>query len=156
MTPNHLLSKLTALPGDHALIFETPAGPIGRGYHITELKHARITSIDCGGRIAEWQEASLQLLDGAQGAPLTVGKAAAIITQSLARVPGLKDSPLHVEFAHGNQGLKLYHLSDPRPGDGTTVLHLTDAPAQCKPAAEHAQAPGKTACCTPAPAVCCT
>jgi len=150
MTLKDLLDHLAPLPKEHALIFETAAGPIGAGYHITELKHARVTSIDCGTRISSWDEAALQLLDGSGDAPLTVGKAAAILSQSIARVAGLGNSQLHVEFAHGNQGLRLYQPGALRGEKNAVILQLVETTAQCKPAAD-------LACCSPTPAAsqCC-
>ncbi|MCV3274108.1 DUF6428 family protein [Roseobacter sinensis] len=135
MTPNELLLQLTALPADHTLIVETPDGPIGAGYHITELKYAQMTGIDCGARFSRWDEATLQLLDGHGGNALTVGKAAAILRQSIASVPGLGDSPLHVECAPGNRGLRRYRPGDLRSDEDAAILPLAEQTAQCKPAA---------------------
>lgn len=148
MTPNDLLTRLRLLRDDTALIFETPQGPVGKGYHITELKHARITSIDCGARISIREEAALQLLDGQGEKAMTVGKAVKIIAQSLTQVSGLSHSPLHVEFAHGNRGLQLYQLGDLQNDTDTAILKLTEVTAHCKPAMPQSNA--RARCCAPA------
>ncbi|MCX2721724.1 DUF6428 family protein [Roseibium salinum] len=147
MTPNQLLESLNALPADAPLVFHTEAGPIGDGYHVTELKHARITSIDCGARVAQWDEASLQLLDGQGEEHMAVGKFSAIVRQSIRRVKALAECPMHVEFAHGNSGLRIYQLSGPRLEEGVVAVHLAEGRARCKPALEQAAAGSEGGCC---------
>ncbi|MEM8702045.1 MAG: DUF6428 family protein [Pseudomonadota bacterium] len=134
MTPNHLFTALKSLPADAPLIFETEAGPVAGGYHVTELKHATIKSIDCGARLSEWTEASLQVLDGQGGSAMTVGKFTGILAQSIRQVTGLGESPLHVEFAPKNVGMRIYQVASPEMQDGQIVIRLTENRAQCKPA----------------------
>lgn len=44
------------------LQFEYAAGKwVDAAYHITEIKQAQITSVDCGGKVNEWTEVILQL-----------------------------------------------------------------------------------------------
>lgn len=139
MTLQEMLSALEGMPGDAPVLFETETGPVARGYHVTELKRAAITSIDCGGRVASWDEAALQLLDGPQdsevGAHMAAGKLCAILRRCLAGVPGLGAAPLSVEFAPGNVGLRLYEPGLPEHVDGEVRLRLTERRALCKPAA---------------------
>lgn len=147
MTPNQLLESLNAFPVDAPLVFRTEVGPIGDGYHVTELKHAQITSIDCGARVAEWSEAALQLLDGRGGGHMAVGKFAGIVRQSIRRVKALAECPMHVEFAHGNSGLRIYQLSGPRLEEGAVAFHLAEGRAHCKPALEQVAAGREGGCC---------
>lgn len=74
MKLNELLAHLKTTPSASALVFSTEDGDIGSGYHVTEFKHAKVTGIDCGGRVSEWVEASVQLLDGSGGSHMAVGK----------------------------------------------------------------------------------
>ncbi|MEM1048895.1 MAG: DUF6428 family protein [Pseudomonadota bacterium] len=134
MTLQDLLTALASLPSDASLIFETEAGPVAGGYHVTELKHATIKSIDCGARLSEWTEASLQVLDGRGGDAMTVGKFTGILVQSIRQVAGLGESPLHVEFAPKNVGMRIYQIGPPVVRDGQVVIRLTENRAQCKPA----------------------
>lgn len=147
MTPQLLLETLEALPADLPLVFQTEEGEIGKGYHVTELKLAQISSIDCGGRLASWTEAALQLLDGRGGGHMNVGKFAAILGQSVSRVKGLATSPLHVEFAHGNRGMRIYSLSTPLVREGFVSVGLGETRAICKPAQDHAQKTETGGCC---------
>ncbi len=136
MTLNELLETLTALPAEAPLVFRTGEGSIGEGYHVTEFKHAQVTGIDCGGRVAVWEEAALQLLDGKGGSHMPVGKFASILRQSIARIRDLGDCRMQVEFAHGNLGLRVFQPSLPELRNGVVDLHLSEGRAHCKPAME--------------------
>ena len=151
MTPERLLTHLSALPAEAPVIFESGAGPIGGGYHVTELKLALVTGIDCGARLAEWTEATLQLLDGPGEAPMTAGKLSAILAQSIGKVAGLGAAPLRVEFAHGNSGLRIWEIGTPEMAAGRVRIGLSEASAMCKPFEESAGALAGTGCCAPRP-----
>lgn len=155
MTLNDLLENLEAAPPASALIFRTEHGDIGRGYHVTEFKHARITGIDCGARMSEWGEASIQLLDGDGDAHMQVSKFSGILRQSLRQVEGLGEAPTHVEFAPGNNGLRTYDIDAPDISAEAVIVNLREKSAICKPSrmfvglqtAEGEQAPQRR-CCT--------
>ena len=55
-----LLLKKPEIP----LIFYLEGISINQGYHVTEVKHASIKSMDCGRRADAWEEIIIQLLDG--------------------------------------------------------------------------------------------
>lgn len=155
MTPLSLLNALRKMPADLPLVFRTGAGAIGEGYHVTELKLADVNSIDCGGRLASWTEAALQLLDGRGGNHMKLGKFNAILEQSIARVNGLGESPLQVEFAHENRGMRIYELAVPVLDDGVVSIRLSEVRANCKPALEHTLRADAPACCGSAASACC-
>ena len=47
---------------DKSLLFEyTPGQLVGANYHITEVKHTTIESVDCGARMDAWNETIIQL-----------------------------------------------------------------------------------------------
>lgn len=79
----------------------------------TELKHAVIHSIACGGRTSAWTETVLQLLDGEGRGHMPVGTFLGILARSLSRIDGLGDGPLLVEFAHRNAGMQLFQPAAP-------------------------------------------
>lgn len=148
MTCNSLLETLETLPGDAPLVFSTPEGEIGDGYHVTELKLAHVTGIDCGARMSTWSEATLQLLDGTGGGHMPVGKFAGILKQSIGKVSGLGGAPLQVEFAHGNKAKRLYLPETPELLNGRILIGLRDTRANCKPALDMRAALGSsTGCC---------
>tara|TARA_R110002049_G_scaffold10127_9_gene50624 strand:+ start:1990 stop:2469 length:480 start_codon:yes stop_codon:yes gene_type:complete len=129
-----LLETLSAAPADLPLIFETSDGAIGAGYHVTEFKHAQITGIDCGARLSNWSEATLQLLDGAGRAHMRLSTFTNILRQSIAQVPGLGTAPIRVEFAPGNAGMRSYDMQAPDVSGDRAVIRLREARAICKPA----------------------
>lgn len=151
MSLSDLVETLQALPSEAPVVFLTDEGEIGAGYHVTELKLSHVTSIDCGTRIANWSEAALQLLDGANGRHMTVGKLSAILGQSMSRVSGLATVPLKAEFAHGNEGMQLYGIDTPELTGAKVIVRLTQLRAQCKPALEMPANQNLSSCCGASP-----
>jgi len=129
-----LVTQLGEVAPDQPLIFMTDAGEIGAGYHVTELKHLRVDSIDCGGRRSNWHEAQLQLLDGDHGGHMHVGKFIDIARRSMGAIDGLGHTPLSVEYAHKNQGLHRYRIGALVSGADGLRLTLVADTAICKPA----------------------
>ncbi|MDO6727502.1 DUF6428 family protein [Cognatishimia sp. 1_MG-2023] len=154
MSLENLLTLLGEKSSAAPLIFSTKDGDIGGGYHVTELKSAKITSIDCGGNVADWTEATLQLLDGGDGTHMTVSKFSAILSHSLKTIPALKDAPLYAEYAPQNTQLSRYDVSLQQTDNSMAEIRLTDMQALCKPAQNQScgpkcgpTAPQKRACC---------
>jgi hypothetical protein len=135
MTLTELTEALAAAPADAPLIFEAPTVRSAPGYHVTELKLAEVSAIDCGGRQDSWREATLQILDGQGGAHMPVGKFLSIARRSAAAMDGLGAHPLRVEFAAGNARLELFEPQAPRLEEGAVVIPLGAQRATCKPAA---------------------
>lgn len=152
-----LIEAIRTLPQDVPLVFSTPDGLIGTGYHVTELKLAHINSVDCAVNLDAWTEATLQLLDGHGTTHISVGKFANILDQSTHKVEGLGNSPLRVEFAHGNGGIQIFEPAVPVFTDGTAQIKLQPIKALCKPAmagipTRKTSSKNKTGCCgCPAP-----
>ena len=153
MTLTELLTRLRETDRDAALVFRADGAPISGGYHVTELKAAKITGIDCGGRISEWTEASLQLLDGHGGEHMKVGKFVGILEHSLKTVENLSDAPAHVEFALGNAGLRRYEMAEVGSDAAIAEVRLEETRAMCKPAeygirrASDPKSPKQSRCC---------
>ncbi|MEM1388508.1 MAG: DUF6428 family protein [Pseudomonadota bacterium] len=162
MTLYDLFTTLRRAEARAELVFAMPDGEIGAGFHVTELKSAEITSIDCGGRVTRFRETILQILDGLAGDPFTVGKFLGICAQSVAAIEALGDAPLTIEGARANAGLARYEVADIVMARDRVVVHLATQRAQCKPATQRAQCkPAASHCCPPpadkptAPVPCC-
>lgn len=140
-------SELTHADAERALIFATNEGPIGAGYHVTELRLNNVKSIDCAGRQATWQDGTLQLLDGYGEAHMKVSKLGEIIKASVAAIPELESAPLHVEFAPGNEGLRLYNVNGFQRTEDALIVQLQEQQAACKPAQQAALRSQSVACC---------
>lgn len=80
MTLRDLLAVMSEQPPETPVVFKTGDGPIGAGYHVTELRLADIVGIDCGGQTSRWSETTLQLLDGQGESHMPVGKFVGILT----------------------------------------------------------------------------
>lgn len=128
------------------VLFEAEGDTVGRGYHLTELRLARISSIDCGGQTDAWDETQMQVLDAPGQTAMSAGKMIAILTRSAAEVAGLADAPLNVEFSPGNQGLGRYRLGMPRGGDGFVTIPLTPLGPECKAMTRAFQKPEESGC----------
>lgn len=155
MTLEELLASTSALPADLPLVFATDDGPVGAGYHVTELKLANVVSIDCGARTSAWSESVLQLLDGQGRGHMPVGKFSAILAQSLRKVDGLGASPAFVEFGHRNAGMQIFQPTEPELGGDAVTLRLKPVRAQCKPAQKARQAGKAAGCGTGTSGSCC-
>lgn len=154
---NELTSFLKGRSDKDQVLFEAEGDEVGRGYHLTELRLATISSIDCGGVADAWGEAQMQVLDAPGEEAMSAGKMTAILTRSAAEIEGLADAPLNVEFSPGNLGLGRYRLGAPRAADGFVTIPLTSMGPECKAMTRAYQKPDDAACNanqTPAAACC--
>lgn len=70
MTTQKLLTTLKEHQ-DKSLLFQyMPGQLVPANYHITEVKHINIDSVDCGGQIDQWNETIIQLWES----PSEIGK----------------------------------------------------------------------------------
>ena len=146
-TLNGFLKALeTAMP-EAGVVFATEDGPVGAGYHITELKHARGESIDCGGRQSSWDEVAVQVLDVFGDAPMPVERLRGILTRSLAAIPALADAPVHIEFGHRNESLSRYDIAGMSIEGHLVQVSMVRAHATCKPASNPVRPGANTRCC---------
>lgn len=135
-TLRELAAELSRHPGKAPTVIETARGALGAGFHVTELKLARMTSIDCGGRTEAWTEAAMELLDGEGEAEraMPAAKLGRIIETSMRAVDGLGEAPLRVEAALGNDGIERHLMAGVSERHGRVVIALQPARAACKPA----------------------
>ena len=150
-TLTDLLTDLKTLDPDLPLVFATDEGEIGGGYHVTELKRAHINSIDCGGRLSDWVETNLQLLDGTDRNHMKVGKFIGIASRSIDLVDGLSDGPLSFEYSPSNIGLRRYQASGITVQNDQITLRLSEDSAQCKPHAAFLTKSEGSNCCNSDP-----
>jgi hypothetical protein len=147
MTADDIKARIESGSDDAQLVFLTPEGPAGKGYHVTELRHLEGQNIDCGGNVTHTSQSVLQLLDSATGSPMTLGKFKGILTQSLEALDGLGAASMAVEFAHRNDGLHLHEVAEIDAKDDKVVLLLKPRQATCRPAIVSLQTAGTAGCC---------
>ncbi|MEM0935931.1 MAG: DUF6428 family protein [Pseudomonadota bacterium] len=146
MTLQEILSYTAAVAAETPLGFIVEGERLTRGYNLTEFKLVRVQSIDCGARVSETTEASMQLLHTGQGAGLTAAGLGRIVERSAPALPGLERAHLVVEYAPGGSAKRIYRIARLSTEGEAIVLHLAPVSTECKPSAE-ARARG-TACCT--------
>ncbi|MGI4020628.1 MAG: DUF6428 family protein [Janthinobacterium lividum] len=131
---------------------------VDAAYHITEIKQAPITSVDCGGVMNAWTEIIVQLWEPQgeqQDRAMPVSKALSIINLVEKTLPLNPNGIVKIEF--GNSGFDTRQMF---PGDITIqndelIIDLRPDTVQCK-AIQNGGNCGTTAsgeeCCAPAPA----
>lgn len=98
---------------EKALLFEyAPNLLVGANYHITEVKHMKIDSVDCGGKTDAWNETIIQLWES----PKELGKRDYMKVEKaleiLYRVGSLKpyDYEAEVKFEYSNAAFNTAQL----------------------------------------------
>ena len=135
------------------LEFRVPGRRISGSYHITEIKSARIESVDCGGIQNRWTEVVFQLLEPVQDDPsrrMTVGRARKIYDDA-SRIQAF-DRDAEVIFEYEPQGAPtaLLRVGSIAAGRERAVVSLESSGTQCKPASRSAAASATgSACCGP-------
>jgi len=118
---------LQFLYGDHELVDPS--------YHITEIKQAPITSVDCGGKLNSWTEIIIQLWepgsDGQERA-MKVGKALSIIELVEKMLELDLDAEVKVEFGNSKFDTRQLFPSAIRIEGENLIVDLETDQVQCK------------------------
>jgi hypothetical protein len=128
------------------LVFLTGDTKVNPGYHVTEVKKARISSLDCGRGTDEWDELVIQLLDGSPASKagyMPVGKFLGIAATA---ADTTADRALYFEFSPGNGPLLKLSANQVTHSDNKTIVHLDSLSAQCKPLSRYMASGGKGCC----------
>lgn len=130
---------------------------INPAFHITEIKQAPITSVDCGGMLNTWTEIILQLWEPEgqeQERAMQVHKALSIVAIVEKSLPLEGEAIVKIEFGNSWFDTRQMLLKDILIQDGNLIVNLKPDAVQCK-AQERGGSCGSTAsagdgCCTPA------
>ena len=109
---------------------------ISQGYHITEVKHAMVDSLDCGQGTDQWSELVIQLLDGhadSDSGFMPAAKFLGILDKALPVKPQDEQATLYFEFAPRNTALQKTSVQSIDVVDGNIFVSLSGSPAVCKP-----------------------
>ena len=159
--PDHTLGQLRARLEPHTalpLVFNYAGRTIQSGYHVTEIKAAHFSALDCGGNPDQWAETVLQVEDlpAREGNDtMSVGKFLSILArveQALSMDPS---SRVTIEISRPGEAMQVFDIARVEKGQGRMELELAMRPAICKPRHRASQPEG--ACCGPATqsAACC-
>ncbi|WP_111308965.1 DUF6428 family protein [Confluentibacter sediminis] len=131
------LFKVLEQNQDKSLLFEYAANQfVGANYHITEVKHIRVDSVDCGSQTDSWKETIIQLWESPNELGkmdyLSVYKALGI----LKKVGKMKpyDLDAEVKFEYGNAKFHTAQLfvNDFEIEDKRLIFKLAIEKTQCK------------------------
>ena len=104
-------------------------------YHITEIKLAPITSVDCGGKMNKWTEVIVQIWEPSTKSkhrPMKVSKALSIVELVEKSLPLDPNAMVKIEFGNSEFDTRqMYPNSFLQSGDSLTI-NLEPDFTQCK------------------------
>jgi hypothetical protein len=144
---------------------------VAPSYHITEIKQAPITSVDCGGVMNAWTEIIIQLYEPAtnnQARPMKVRKALSIIDVVEKHLPLNPMGIVKIEFGNTEFDTRQMYPGDFIVNDEEMIINLRPDSVQCKavgrggscgspaekPKLELKNLKSTEACCTPGGGCC--
>jgi Family of unknown function (DUF6428) len=105
-------------------------------YHITEIKTAEITSVDCGGNISGWKETIVQFVEYEKGLlikPMQISKALSIIQLVESKISISPESTVKIEFGNNQKTVsQMIPESLEIHSDELTIRLVSDSTG-CKP-----------------------
>lgn len=103
-------------------------------FHITEIKLASITSVDCGGVLNKWDEVIVQLWEPEKPAErsMKVEKALSIINTVESKLTLNPDAVVKVEFGNDELDARLMYPAEFLIDGGNFIITLSPDFTQCK------------------------
>lgn len=136
MKTEDLLSILREHQGK-SLQFEYHPGLFVSGnYHITEVKHISIDSVDCGGQTDSWNETIIQLWESPSEPPTKQPMSAYKALSILKKVSQLKsfdlNSEIKFEYSNSNFHTAQLYVNNYVTQEGNLILKLAINKTDCK------------------------
>lgn len=135
MTWGSFKSLLSAHPDKHLEFRYAENSLVDVSYHITEIKLAPITSVDCGGKMNKWTEVIVQLWEPSgksEERAMTVSKALSIVDVVEKVLPLDPNAVVKIEFGNSEFDTRqMYPGQLIESGDSVTVDLQPDF-TQCK------------------------
>jgi len=148
---------------DKALLFEyAPNKRVGPNYHITEVKHITVDSVDCGAQTDAWKETVIQLwespLDILNTKYMSAYKALAILNKVGTLKPYQLEAEVKFEYSNATFNTAQLFVNDFIIQDQNLVFRLGVKKTACKASdvcgiVEHINEK-VTSCCTPESGCC--
>ncbi len=122
---------------DKSLIFEyAPNQWVSPNYHITEVKHIVIDSVDCGSQLDQWNETIVQLYESQTERDkheyMSVYKALGILTKVGKMKPYDMDSEIKFEYSNAQFHTAQLFVSDFDISKDNLILKLAINATDCK------------------------
>jgi len=119
------------------LLFEyTPGMLVGTNYHITEVKHISIDSVDCGAGVDSWKETIIQLWESPNelGKPnyMSAYKALGILKKVGQMKAYEMNAIVKIEYSNARFHTAQLYITDFDIKEGQLIIKLSVQPTDCK------------------------
>lgn len=136
MKTQEFLEVLKSNQGKSLLFEYAPGMLVGANYHITEVKHVTIDSVDCGAAVDAWKETVVQLWED----PNELGKTAFMSAYKamgiLSKVGKMKsyvlDAALKIEYSNARFHTAQLFVNDYEIRGENLIFKLASHPTDCK------------------------
>ena len=120
-----------------SLLFEyAPNKLVGANYHITEVKHLKIDSVDCGALTDAWKETIIQLWESpseiGKTEYMTVYKALGILNKVGKMKPYVLDAEVKIEYSNVSFHTAQLFVNGFEIVDNNLILKLSVEKTRCK------------------------
>ena len=108
---------------------------VDASYHITEIKLAPITSVDCGSKLNQWTEVIVQLWEpqgGSEERPMKVSKALSIVDVVEKVISLDANAIVKIEFGHSEFDTRQMYPGQLLEEGDSVVVDLVPDFTQCK------------------------
>jgi uncharacterized protein DUF6428 len=148
MKTSEFIKALRASP-DKPLVFVNEEGTsIHGGYHLTEVKAAEFSTVDCGAQKNRWNETIIQLWvpDGEESDEFMPAHKFLTIYDKVSKMIDVDpDAEVRVEYGDENFFPSNYHVASINEKDGALHVELNPPQTTCK-ARDH-RATSEASCC---------
>jgi hypothetical protein len=122
---------------DKSLLFEyAPNSLVGANYHITEVKHLTVDSVDCGAQTDAWKETIIQLWESpnelGKTEYMTAFKALAILKKVGTMKPYVADSEVKFEYSNATFHTAQLFINDFQIKNNNIIVQLAIEKTDCK------------------------
>jgi hypothetical protein len=136
MKTEQFLNLLSEHP-NKALLFEyVPNKLVGANYHITEVKHITINSVDCGAQTDSWKETIIQLwespLETFKEDYMSAYKALGILKKVGKMKPYVLDAEVKFEYSNANFHTAQLFVNDFEIKENKLIFKLAVKKTDCK------------------------
>ncbi|MGA1226131.1 MAG: DUF6428 family protein [Tamlana sp.] len=133
----HEIFKIFEANKDKSLLFEyAPTKFVGANYHITEVKHISIDSVDCGSKTGAWKETIIQLWESpseiGKTEYMSVYKALAILKKVGVMKPYVLDAEVKFEYSNANFHTAQLFVNDFEIRNNNIIIKLAIEKTDCK------------------------
>ena len=136
MKTQEFLNVLTE-HSNKSLLFEyAPGHYVDTNYHITEVKHITVDSVDCGAQTDAWKETIVQLwespLEKGKTEYMSVLKAQGILKKVGKMKPYVDEAEIKIEYSNSNFHTAQLFINDYEIQNNNLIFKLAIQKTDCK------------------------